>query len=219
VIPFFTVTPPSTNVAEPDDIKLSLAVRVPILIVNAPLKFEDPVTDKAGIRLFPLLIVVATVVLSAPSYGKFTIKDPVDTVKDDDCTIVEPDNIVFPIFLKLPDIIAEPVNGNVPPITDRAKDAVNALCAKDELIEFEANEALTAFKIYDAVTAFCANEELTTFSTYDAVKAYEADVADVAADAIVAEPAVVAELAVFAFSAYVEYEDDTAVSAFVELGE
>ena len=136
MIPLFTVTPPSVNVEEPDTIRLSFAVRVPILTVNGPLKFEDPVTDNAGWRLFPLSIVTAFVVSSTPSYGKFTIKDPVDTVKDDDCTIVEPDNIIFPIFVKLPDIIAEPVNGNVPPITDKAKDAVTALWAKEALIEF-----------------------------------------------------------------------------------
>ena len=214
MIPLFTVTPPFVNVEEPDTIRLSFAVSVPILTVNGPLKFEDPVTDNAGWRSFPLSIVTAVVVLSTPSYGKFTIKDPVDTVKDDDCTTVEPDNIVFPIFLKLPDIIADPVYGNVPPITDKAKDAVTAFWAKDELIEFWTNEAvdakdeLIAFKTYDAVKAF---------STYEAVKAYEADVADVATVAVVAvvaEPAVVAELAVFAFSAYVEYED---VIAYDEL--
>jgi hypothetical protein len=67
VIPLLTVTPPFVNVEEPDIIRPSFAVSTPLLIVNAPLKFEDPITDKAGIRLLPLLIVVATVVLSTPS--------------------------------------------------------------------------------------------------------------------------------------------------------
>jgi hypothetical protein len=48
------------------------------------------------------------------------------SVNEEDSIMVEPDNIVFPIFVKLPDIIAEPVNGNVPPTTDKAKDAVTA---------------------------------------------------------------------------------------------
>jgi hypothetical protein len=108
-IPLFTVTPPLVNVEDPEAIKLSFAVRVPTPTVNAPLKFEEPVTDKAGIRLFPLSIVAATEVLSTPLYGKLTYSEPVDTVKDEEYTVVEPDNIVFPIFLKLPDIIAEPV--------------------------------------------------------------------------------------------------------------
>lgn len=135
VIPLFTVTPPSVNVAEPDDIKLFLAVRIPPLTVKAPLKFEDPVTNNAW-RLFAFLSIITAGSLFTPSNGKLTVKDPVFTVKDDDCIIVEPDNIVFPIFLKLPDIIAEPVNGNVPPATDKAKDAVTALWAKEALIEF-----------------------------------------------------------------------------------
>jgi hypothetical protein len=220
------VTPPFVNVAEPDDMKLSFAVKVPTLTVKAPLKFEDPVTDKAGIKLLPLSIVVAAVVLSTPSCSKLTINDPVAIVKDDDCIIVEPDNIVFPIFLKLPDIIAEPVYGNVPPTTDKAKDAVTAFCAKDELIEFRTNEAVKAYEAdiaLVAVDAVFANDELIAFktydavkafSTYDAVKAYEADTAVVAMDANVAEPAVVADVAVFAFSAYNEYED---VIAYDEL--
>jgi hypothetical protein len=183
VNPLLTVTPPFVNVEEPETMRLSLAVNVPISTVRGPLKCEDPVTDNAGIRLLPLLIVVANVVLSTPSNGKLTINDPVATVKEEDCIVVEPDSTVFPIFVKLPDIIAEPVNGNVPPITDRAKDAVAAFCAKDELNELEAYEADVD------------------------PEAYEAEVAFIAVVAVVAKPAVVADVAVFAFSAYNEYED------------
>ena len=52
--------------------------------------------------------------------------------------------------------------------------ALDAVDAKEALVDVVANDALTAFKTYDAVVA---NDALTAFATNDAVVAFDAQLA------------------------------------------
>jgi len=71
--------------------------------------------------------------------------------------------VIGPVTVKLPDIVALPVYGNAaPPPPFKANDAVSAY---DELIALEANELLTAFNTYEAVTALLEKLLLTAFNT------------------------------------------------------
>jgi hypothetical protein len=108
-------------------------------------------------------------------------------------------NVVNPITSKLPDIIADPVNGN-----------------GDEDGAYEADVAVSAYELDNAYELDSAYEALVAVSEYEAEVAYEADVVVSAYEALVAVSAYDALVDVSAYEELVavsEYEADVVVSA------
>ena len=122
-----------------------------VVVFNAPctvidpLMFIDPVTECASVILLPIIIPVE-VTTSSSGAPALTVNDPVILVE--------------PVIRKLPDIIAEPVNGKVGDIEPVLTIIGNVVPSPlVNVIVFDVTDAVVI--LFNATDAVIALEELT----------------------------------------------------------
>jgi hypothetical protein len=178
------VTALNAQLAVPNNDPVTLPLKDPVIL---PLNIKDPVTVWISVNAFPIFIPVEDITNSSGP-PKFTPKEPV--------TDKLPDNEVEPVTIRLPVIIAEPVNGNdAPPppplpVLTVIGNVVPSPLVKVIVLE-ETDAVIRAFGVNEAVAA---NEAEVAFIALaieplknEAVAANEADIA---CEALIANEAV-----------------------------
>ena len=164
---------------------------VPPVTIKDPLNVVSPEEEMLNRSIEPL----ETVNISPEASSVMVSKLPFDPLTSK--TIVPSlYNVVNPITSKLPDMMADPVNGNGD--TDGA---------------YEADIATSAYELDKAYELDSAYEALVAVSEYEAEVAYEADVVVSAYEAEVAVSEYEALIDVSAYEAEVAYDEDVVVSA------